>query len=105
MIQDERTREGKAAHAAAAHATLMANRSAAMAPRTDDGSRWAVEVAAFYPNGVQGDADRVLTLVLDALQGIAYATDRQVKRASVEVAIDKLNPRTEVLVWRIEEGT
>jgi Holliday junction resolvase RusA-like endonuclease len=103
MIQDERTRVGKADHAAAAHAVLMADSSAAMGPRIDDGGRWAVHVAAYYPNAVQGDADRVLTLVLDALQGIAYATDRQVKRASVEVAIDRDDPRTEVRVWRIEQ--
>jgi len=101
-IKDERTRKGIAAHASAAHAELL--RSTTRAPGSDACGAYAVEVVAYYDNRVHGDADRVLTLVLDALQGIAYATDRQVKRASVEVGIDKLNPRTEVVVRRIEEG-
>lgn len=97
MIQDKRTREGKAAHAEAA-------RLAAPGAPPDASGTFSVHVSAYYDNAVHGDADRVLTLVLDALQGIAYVSDRQVKRASVAVSIDRLDPRTEVTVHRIVEG-
>lgn len=97
-IKDEKTRKGISAHQSAARETYPQDFLCG-----DALGEYAVDVIAYYDNRVHGDADRVLTLVLDALQGIAYASDRQVKRASVEVRIDKDSPRTEVVCRRIGE--
>jgi Holliday junction resolvase RusA-like endonuclease len=52
---------------------------------------------------VQGDADRLLGLPMDALEGLVYRSDRQVQRVSCERRIDRENPRLEVVCRRIEE--
>lgn len=44
------------------------------------------------------------SLVLDLLQGFAYANDRQVRERHVYHGIDKERPRVEVLVQQIGEG-
>ncbi len=41
------------------------------------------------------------SVILDALQGICYANDRQVREMHLFHAIDKANPRAEVEVWPI----
>jgi Holliday junction resolvase RusA-like endonuclease len=62
----------------------------------------ALEVSAYMPNARSApDADNVLKLVADALQGIAYANDRQLVRVVCERHIDRENPRTEVVVRRL----
>lgn len=38
-----------------------------------------VDVAGWWPDGVEGDEDRMVSLVRDALQGVLYKSDRQVK--------------------------
>ncbi len=41
------------------------------------------------------------SVLLDALQGICYANDRQVREMHLYHAIDKANPRAEVELWPI----
>lgn len=62
-----------------------------------------VEMVVRYPNAVQGDVDRLAGLPLDALEGVAYKADRQVKRLVVDVGIDRERPRTEVTIRRRAE--
>jgi hypothetical protein len=38
-----------------------------------------VDVAGWWPDAVEGDEDRMVSLVRDALEGVLYKTDRQVK--------------------------
>ena len=42
-----------------------------------------------------------LPQALDALSGIAYADDRQIKRATVALAYDKARPRIEIAISEI----
>jgi hypothetical protein len=64
---------------------------------------YELHVVAYYDNRVQGDADRLLGLPMDALEGLVYRSDRQVQRVSCERRIDRENPRLEVVCRRIEE--
>ena len=43
------------------------------------------------------------SLILDLLQGVAYANDRQVREKHIYWGLDKENPRTEILVEGIGE--
>lgn len=70
-------------------------------PAPSSETRWGVTVRAFYPDGRQGDIDRVVGIMLDALEGIAYVTDRQVKRLVVEIDADRERPRVDVEVRRV----
>lgn len=58
-----------------------------------------LEVKA-YIKGPMLDLDAIHTAVMDALQGIAWVNDRQVRKYSEESGIfrDKLYPRTEITV-------
>ena len=78
----------------------VAARSMRLAPPSSE-TRWAVEVRAYYPDGRQGDVDRAVGIVLDALEGIAYVTDRQVKRLVVEIGTDREAPRVDVEARRV----
>jgi Holliday junction resolvase RusA-like endonuclease len=78
----------------------VAARTARLAPPSSE-TRWAVEVRAYYPDGRQGDVDRAVGIVLDALEGIAYVTDRQVKRLVVEIGTDRDAPRVDVEARRM----
>jgi Holliday junction resolvase RusA-like endonuclease len=95
---DKRQRESKAAHRWAAVAAL---RKAGHRTGQFKGD-FEVEVIGYWPDGVVGDADRLTSLVMDALEGVVYRTDRQVKRQVGEVHVDRDNPRTEVVVRRRE---
>jgi len=98
-VKDSKTRTGMALHRVAASNALRFP----VGPRGPDATgEYAVDVAAYYNNRVHGDADRVLTLVFDALQEVTYMSDRQVKRASVEILTDPKQPRTEVVCRRLE---
>lgn len=47
----------------------------------------------------QGDIDNRIKVVLDALEGIAYANDKQIKRVDFERHdTDRNNPRVEVVI-------
>jgi Holliday junction resolvase RusA-like endonuclease len=66
---------------------------------------YAVEVTAYYPDRNQGDADRLLGIPLDALQGLVYANDRQVTEVSCRRRVDRERPRMEVAVRRLRRAT
>jgi crossover junction endodeoxyribonuclease RusA len=52
----------------------------------------------FYRPRKSGDLDNRLKVVLDALQGIAYANDRQVVEIHARRYEDKDNPRVEITI-------
>lgn len=56
----------------------------------------------WYRQRKQGDVDGKLKAVMDALQGYAYANDKQVKKLTIEREEDKESPRMVVNVkpWR-----
>ena len=64
---------------------------------------FAIEVRGYYASAVVGDADRLASLAMDALEGIAYTTDRQVRSVLAEVHADGTPERVEVRVARIAE--
>ena len=63
--------------------------------RCRDEGRLRVEVRIWYATE-RPDLDE--SVVLDILQGIVYANDRQVREKHVYHAIDKANPRAEIIV-------
>lgn len=60
-----------------------------------------IEVVAYRTALSRGDSDNYGKLVKDALQGIAYRNDHQVKRDLFTKETDRERPRTEVTVRRI----
>jgi Holliday junction resolvase RusA-like endonuclease len=91
---DKKQRQAKALHAMAARV--------ARPPRWDLDTTYRVEVNAYYPDNRLGDTDRILSLPMDALEGVAYRKDRQVAFVVANRFLDKKNPRTEVRVEVIE---
>ena len=91
---DAKQREGKRALTCAARA--------AMPHPWDRSGVYAVTVHAYYPSRVFGDVDRIAGLPLDALEGIAYNTDRQVAELTVSRRVDKARPRVEVRVYALD---
>jgi hypothetical protein len=65
---------------------------------------YAMEVIGYWPDRRCGDADRLVSIVMDALEGVAYKADRQVRAQCSAVLLDRLVPRTEVLVVPYDEG-
>jgi len=60
----------------------------------------AVEVKTWYSSR---RPDLSIELILDAMQGIIYKNDRQVKEHHAYwMGVDKENPRSEITVWTIE---
>lgn len=66
--------------------------------------RFRVDVAGWWPDANEGDADRLLSLVYDALQGVAFKSDRQVKVSSLALGEpgsgEMLAVVIEALDWR-----
>lgn len=60
-----------------------------------------VEVLLYRPRRI-GDLDNRLKPLLDALNGLAWHDDAQIARLLVERHEDKLNPRAEVRVSRLD---
>ncbi len=58
-----------------------------------------ITVCTYFPDARRRDADNVLKSVCDGMNGVVYADDSQVVRATVTKAIDREHPRTEVTVW------
>ena len=54
----------------------------------------------YYPTRRQ-DLDP--SVVLDALQGLIYKTERQIKKISSARYLDKHDPRVEFSVWKLED--
>jgi Holliday junction resolvase RusA-like endonuclease len=59
--------------------------------------------ARFYLGGTgRGDIDNYLKLLCDALTGLVWSNDRQVRRVEYAELIDNCEqPRTEIMVWEI----
>lgn len=83
---DPRGRFDARGKAAAAYQVLVrdhARRAVGFAKRS--GMTWpldaeyGVRVVGVWPDAREGDEDRLRSLVYDALEGVCYATDRQVK--------------------------
>ncbi len=55
----------------------------------------------FYRPERRGDLDNRIKVLLDALQGIAYADDAQVRELHCYLADDSANPRVEVTLWQV----
>ena len=62
----------------------------------------SVEVRLFFGDRRRRDWDNYHKLTMDALEGIAWEDDSQIKKALVTVGYDKGNPRVEVEVTRLE---
>jgi hypothetical protein len=96
-MTDAKQREAKKRIALSAQAALRSR------PWATDGD-YAIQVDAYYPDRVFGDADRIPGLVMDALEGIAYRKDRQVSALDVRRHLDKARPRVEVRVYALDPG-
>jgi len=72
--------------------------AAAVAGVTLDGDV-AIHIKIYYATR-RPDLDE--SLILDLLQGVAYANDRQVKEKHIYWGLDKENPRTEIRVEKIK---
>ena len=53
---------------------------------------------------MRGDLANREKCVEDAMQGVLYENDRQIKAKHTEWILDRANPRIEVWVTRYEEG-
>jgi Holliday junction resolvase RusA-like endonuclease len=60
-----------------------------------------VEMAIFYASR-RPDLDE--SLILDLMQGVIYANDRQVKRKNIYWGLDRENPRTLIRVLSLESS-
>lgn len=89
-------RKAKAAHRAHALATGITRRYWPL-----EGA-FAVTVRSYYATAVVGDVDRAAGIALDALEGVAYHADRQVRSLVSEVVADGSPERVEVTVRRLD---
>ena len=55
----------------------------------------------WYREALRGDLDKRYSIMLDALQGIAYENDSQIGEIHAYRSLDKENPRMEVMVSRM----
>jgi hypothetical protein len=60
-----------------------------------------VEVIGYYPDAVVGDSDRLPGCAMDALQGLLYKSDRQVRSQAADIICDGSPARTQVTVTRL----
>jgi Holliday junction resolvase RusA-like endonuclease len=61
--------------------------------------RYTVMIDFYLPTAHRVDVDNLSKIVLDALNGIAWDDDSQVKRIEAEKHTDKADPRTEVSIY------
>ena len=66
----------------------------------NSGGEYMLMVEAFSERTAVPDADNVFKSVSDALNKVVWADDVKVGGAFPPVRIDRLNPRTEVTIWR-----
>ena len=57
-------------------------------------------VVHWYREALRGDLDKRFSIMLDALQGIAYENDSQIGEIHAYRDLDRENPRMEVIVTR-----
>lgn len=62
-----------------------------------------LEIDAYIPDNKTRDVDNIAKLVQDALNGMAYHDDRQIRRLEVEAVLDRADPRTVVRLYKREE--
>lgn len=62
----------------------------------------AVTIAVYRPRRA-GDLDNRIKVLLDSLNGIAYADDQQITKIHAERFEDKENPRVEVIIRGIND--
>lgn len=62
-----------------------------------------VELDLYRPAN-RGDTDNFVKVILDALNGVAWADDKQVKRIEAEKFIDRKNPRVELRIRESKGG-
>jgi Holliday junction resolvase RusA-like endonuclease len=69
-----------------------------------DKVRYAIQVTVYLGAGERGDGDNFLKCIADSLQhaGVIHS-DARVRRWMLDVEdCDRENPRTEIVVWRVE---
>jgi len=71
---------------------------AARPPAWPRDGEYEVSVIGYWPDRVTGDADRLTSLVMDALEGVLYTQDRQVKVQHGAILLDRAEGRSEVMV-------
>lgn len=59
----------------------------------------AVHITIYYASR-RPDLDE--SVILDCMEGVIYANDRQVKEKHIFHGLDKDNPRSEIFVWCLE---
>ena len=101
VFTSDKQRAATKAHRLRAIAAL---REAKLTGWPDADDEYEVEVTAHYPTRVVGDTDRILSLVLDALEGVVYASDRQVSDVVCRRRWKSVEPRTVVIVRRAANG-
>jgi crossover junction endodeoxyribonuclease RusA len=88
---------------AAEEAIGFAFKGAARGHRPDDTTRWGLQIAVSGANAA-ADVDNLAKVVMDGLQGVLYVNDKQVDELHVR-RLPGREKRTEVTVYRIEEGS
>ncbi|HYM69204.1 MAG TPA: RusA family crossover junction endodeoxyribonuclease [bacterium] len=71
-------------------------------PIADAKSRFHMRVLLVFADLRRRDGDNCVKVIQDALNGIAYADDYQVVSHAVSRSLDRANPRTEVVITRLE---
>ena len=67
----------------------------------DKKSKWFVGITFYYPS-VSNDIDGAIKPTLDALEGIVFDNDKQVVMLYVQKKRDRNNPRTDIVIRRVE---
>lgn len=90
-VQTYKSPEARAYQLAVANRALVAG----LRPLSGD----LALVIRWYRARRAGDTSNRIKLIEDALQGVLFENDRQIKRVVAERFEDRLNPRVEVDVW------
>ena len=67
-------------------------------PRWPLGAEYEVELAIFNGTKLARDGTNILKSVEDALNGIAWHDDKQIRRATWSDSLDRNNPRVEITI-------
>ena len=63
-----------------------------------------IDIKLYFGDQKRRDWDNFHKLSCDALQGIVYKDDSQIKKATVEMRYDKKTPRIEIQLTQLPEG-
>lgn len=61
----------------------------------------AIQIAIYFGDKRKRDWDNFHKLTMDALTGIVWIDDHQIKKAEIKLFYDKKNPRTEISIESI----